>query len=159
MAYGNYAPFYRPAFFNPMQQMPMHENQNQFGTLYQQPMQNTMQAQPSNDMIWVNETEVSSYPVAPNNTVTLWDKNSPTIYIKSVDVNGVPSMRILDFSERHQSAPKTPQEHVCQCGGKYAPIDEFNALKEKFASLSQRFEELKENTYTPKSKNEVNNDG
>ena len=160
MAYGNYAPFYRPAFFNPMQTIPIHENANQFGTLYQQPMQNSMQPQPSNDMIWVlNETEATSYPVAPNNTVTLWDKNSPTIYIKSVDLNGVPSMRILDFSERHQIPAKSTQDNVCQCTGKYAPIDELNILKAQFDTLSQNFEDWKRNTTSQQNKNEVKNDG
>lgn len=172
MAYGNYAPFYRPGFFNPIQPMQMQniqDNGNQFGQPYQQPMQQQMQvpqmqmpmqSQPNNDMIWVlNETEATSYPVAPNNTVTLWDKNSPTIYIKSVDANGVPSMRILDFSERVPNAPKTAQEHVCKCGGRYAPIDEFNALKQKFAALSQRVEELKANPIAKSKKVEVENDG
>ena len=157
MAYGNYAPFYRPTFFNPMQQMPMNEPANQFAPIYQQPIQNGIQPQAGNDMIWVlNETEATSYPVAPNNTVTLWDKNSPTIYIKSVDVNGVPSMRILDFSERRQSTTKPPQDHVCGCGGKYAPMEEFNALKEEFATLSQKFNEWRTSA---ESKKEVKDDG
>ena len=79
MAYGNYAPFYRCGYFNPMQttQMPpMAENQGQFLPQYQQPI-----SQPTNDMIWVlGQTEAESYPVAPNNSVVLWDKNNPTIY-------------------------------------------------------------------------------
>ena len=42
MAYGNYAPFYRGGFFNPMQtptMPPMADNQNQFAPSYQQPIQ------------------------------------------------------------------------------------------------------------------------
>ena len=42
MAYGNYAPFYRGGFFNPMQTptMPqMADNQGQFAQPYQQPIQ------------------------------------------------------------------------------------------------------------------------
>ena len=69
MAY--YAPFYRPTYYDPVQQNPM----GQFNQQYQQPIQNAqmpMQGQPTNDFLWVlNENEATSYPVAPNNTVTL----------------------------------------------------------------------------------------
>ena len=104
MAY--YAPFYRPTYYDPVQQSQM----GQFNQQYQQPIAQTMQqapmqTQPTNDFLWVlNENEATSYPVAPNNTVTLWDKNLPTIYIKSVNAQGVPSMRILDFTERSSAA-------------------------------------------------------
>ena len=89
MSYGNYAPFYRGNYFNPLQ---TQEGLNQpMSQPYQQmqPRQMPIVQQPSapvNDMLWVlNESEATSYPVAPNNTVTLWDKNEPTIYIKSVN--------------------------------------------------------------------------
>lgn len=73
----------------------MADNQNQFAPSYQQPMQTNptpmpMQSQQTNDMIWVlNENEATSYPVAPNNSVVLWDKSNPTIYIKSVNAQGL----------------------------------------------------------------------
>ena len=82
-------------------------NQYKYGQqpIPQMPMQQMPMMQPANDMIWVlGEVEATSYPVAPNNTVTLWDKNTPTIYIKSANAQGVPSMRILDFTERTQGA-------------------------------------------------------
>ena len=85
MAY--YAPFYRPTYYDPVQQNPIGQFNQQFQQPMTQPMQNAqmpMQGQPTNDFLWVlNENEATSYPVAPNNTVTLWDKNLPTIYIKS----------------------------------------------------------------------------
>ena len=101
--------------------------------------------QPSNDMLWVlNETEATSYPVAPNNSVTLWDKNKDTVYIKSVNMQGVPSMRILDYTERTaENAPKTPEKHVCQCGSKFVSIDTFKALKSDLDVLRSELEELK----------------
>ena len=155
MAYGNYAPFYRGGFFNPMQTPTMPtiaENQNQFAQPYQAPMQTNpapmpMQAQQTNDMIWVlNENEATSYPVAPNNSVVLWDKNNPTIYVKSVNSNGMPSMRILDFTERnadtsnsHENAPKT---HECTCGDKYATKEQINDLRGKIDDLMAKYEEL-----------------
>src|SRR5574344_1626247 len=102
MAY--YAPFYRPTYYDPVQQSQMGQYNPQYQQPMAQPMQNAqmpLQGQPTNDFLWVlNENEATSYPVAPNNTVTLWDKNLPTIYIKSVNAQGVPSMRVLDFVER-----------------------------------------------------------
>lgn len=155
MAYGNYAPFYRGGFFNPMQTptMPqMADNQNQFAQPYQQPMQTNptpmpMQAQQTNDMIWVlNENEATSYPVAPNNSVVLWDKSNPTIYVKSVNANGMPSMRILDFTERNintsNSQENAPKTHECTCGDKYATKEQINDLKGKIDDLTAKYEEL-----------------
>lgn len=152
MAYGNYAPFYRGGYFNPMQapQMPqMAENQNQYAQTYQP------QVQPTTDMmIWVlNENEATSYPVAPNNSVVLWDKSNPTIYVKSVNGQGIPSMRILDFTERVANAPKTATEHVCQCGGKFATIEQFDGLQAKISELQGIIEDMqiKSNTKSTKT--------
>lgn len=171
MAYGNYAPFYRGGFFNPMQTptMPqMVDNQNQFSQPYQLQVQTNpapmpMQTQPTNDMIWVlNENEATSYPVAPNNSVVLWDKNNPTIYVKSVNANGMPSMRILDFTERnintYNSQENAPKTHECTCGDKFATKEQINDLKGKIDDLTAKYEELthavieKTKTTTKKSK-------
>lgn len=155
MAYGNYAPFYRGGFFNPMQTptMPqMADNQGQFAQPYQQPLQTNvtpipMQTQQTNDMIWVlNENEATSYPVAPNNSVVLWDKNNPTIYVKSVNANGMPSIRILDFVERNintsNSQENAPKTHECTCVDKYATKDQINDLRGKIDDLTAKYEEL-----------------
>ena len=152
MAYGNYAPFYRGGYFNPMQtsQMPnMAENQGQFSQPYQVPMQTNIapMTPPTNDMIWVlNENEATSYPVAPNNSVVLWDKSNPTIYVKSVNMNGMPSMRILDFKERSadslNSHENTPKKHECQCGDKFATKAQIKVLEDKIGDLTAKYEEL-----------------
>lgn len=154
MAYGNYAPFYRTGYFNPMQTQPMPnmaENQ-QFTQPYQAPMQTNpapmqMNTQPTNDMIWVlNENEATSYPVAPSNSVVLWDKSNPTIYVKSVNANGMPSMRVLDFTERIDNASNSPlnapKTHECTCGDKFATKEQFEALKGDFERLTAKVEDL-----------------
>ena len=161
MAYGNYAPFYRGGYFNPMQaptMTPMVDNQNQFGQQYQPPVQQQQVAPIANQlndmMLWVlGQTEAESYPVVPNNTVILWDKNEPTIYIKSVNMQGVPSMRILDFTERAVNAPKTTVDHVCQCGDKFATKEQLNALQGKFDDVMAIVEDLqtKSNSKSTKS--------
>lgn len=144
MAYpqNTYFPFYNP-MYNPAQmQQPIPQMQQMAQPMPQmQPIQPNPQPAPANDMIWVlGEVEATSYPVAPGNTVTLWDKNDPTIYIKSVNAQGVPSMRILDFSERAQGGQNKAAPHECHCAGRYAPIDEFNALREKFTDLRGEFD-------------------
>lgn len=55
----------------------------------------------SNDFIFVlDENAARSYPVANGQKVILWDRDNPTYYVKSVDINGIPTFRIFDFTER-----------------------------------------------------------
>ena len=145
MAYPYYAPYSRPmGYYNPS--IPQ---ENQIAQNYQpnqQPNQQLfVQPTPTNDLIFVlNEMEATAYPVAPNNSVTLWDKNKDTVYIKSVNAQGVPSMRILDYTERTaDNAPKTPDKHVCQCGSKFVSKEDFKALQGKLEALQGELEELK----------------
>lgn len=144
-----YAPYQRPTgYYNPSipqemqsaQQMPMQQPQQMQPNPIQMPMN-----QPYNDMIWVlSEIEAQSFPVAPNNSVTLWDKNKDTVYIKSVNMQGVPSIRILDYTERtDENAPKTHTEHVCQCGKDFVRKDAFEALQSEINALRSELEELK----------------
>lgn len=159
MAY--YAPFYRPTYYEPAQQNPMGQFNQQFQPPMAQPMQNAqmpMQGQPTNDFLWVlNENEATSYPVAPNNTVTLWDKNLPTIYIKSVNAQGVPSMRILDFTERLVNAPKTPSTPSFDSPNNFVTIDSFNALKDDVEALRGKLDELNAKPVAKSKKTEVEN--
>ena len=155
-----YAPYARPmGYYNPS--IPQENPNMQSGQPFSQPIQQPIQQfnngslqnlqqpliQPmlSNDMLFVlNETEATAYPVAPNNSVTLWDKNTDTVYIKSVNAQGVPSMRILDYTERAaDDAPKTPQKHECQCGGRFVSKETFEALQKEFEALRGELEELK----------------
>lgn len=142
MAY--YAPFYRPTYYDPVQQNPMGQFNQQYQQQMNQPIQQApMQGQLTNDFLWVlNENEATSYPVAPNNTVTLWDKNLPTIYIKSVNAQGVPSMRILDFTERAATAPRTPSVPSFNSPNNFVTLDSFNALKGDVEALRGKLDEL-----------------
>lgn len=67
---------------------------------YQQPLSGQNQAVNSS-IIWVSgEAGAKSYLVAPNSTVTLWDSESKTIYVKSADASGMPSMKVFEYKER-----------------------------------------------------------
>ncbi len=76
---------------------------------YQMPMQAQAQSQTSSGVIWVQgEAGAKSYLVAPNNTVYLWDSESQTIYVKSADASGMPSIKVLDYKVRNTAPePKT----------------------------------------------------
>ena len=158
MAYGNYAPFYRGGFFNPMQTptMPqMADNQGQFVQPYQAPLQTNPLSTPTpnNDMIFVlGQNEAESYPVAPNATVTMWDKNQKTFYIKTANAQGIPSMQIYDFTERVQSPSNSPTEHICTCGDKYATKEQLNAVEGKINDILAMYEELKDKQTTKTTK-------
>lgn len=170
-----YAPYYRPMnYYNPSipQDNQNMQNGQQFQQIpVQQPQQVPMQTpmaqptpMPSNDMLWVlNETEATSYPVAPNNSVTLWDKNKDTVYIKSVNMQGVPSMRILDYVERTaDNATKTDNNHNCQCGKEFVKVEAFERLQIEFEALRGELDELKAKSKAKATKkviDEVENDG
>lgn len=147
MAYPNY---FNGGYYPPYQNGALPDMLGQYKNQYQQmPMQQQMQTMaqptPTNDMIFVlNEAEATSYPVAPNNSVILWDKNNDVVYIKSVNMQGVPSFRVLDYKERtSENAPKTPDKHVCQCGSKFASKEDFKALQSEFEALRSELEEIK----------------
>lgn len=128
--YQNYFPYYT---------QPAQDMLNAYKQPYQQPIQQQpMQQQPTNEIIWVQgEAGAKGYLVAPNSTVVLWDTESPTIYVKTADTTGIPSMRVLDFTERNAPQPhRTAQEHVCECSSKlFTPIDDYKALEIRVAAL------------------------
>ena len=161
MAY--YAPFYRPTYYDPVQQNTMGQFNQQYQPPMSQPIQNAqmpMQGQPTNDFLWVlNENEATSYPVAPNNTVTLWDKNLPTIYIKSVNAQGVPSMRVLDFVERTSTNPTPPVGTAFNSPNNFVTLDSFNALKGDVEALRGKLDELNAKPVSKSKKTEVDIDG
>ena len=95
---GGFPATYQPVQYQPVQYQPMQYQQ--------QPQQQQQQAQPmSSNMIWVSgEAGAKAYLVAPNTTVQLWDSESQTIYLKSADESGMPTMKILDYTIREAQA-------------------------------------------------------
>lgn len=84
---------------------------NIFPTTYQPMGYNPQpQAQVQNSpLIWVSgETGAKAYLVAPNTTLPLWDSERQTIYLKSADASGMPSMKIIDYTIRDNSQPQAP---------------------------------------------------
>lgn len=84
---------------------------------YPQSQSQTVQTMPQmsppnnsgNSIIWVQgEAGAKSYMVAPNTTVALWDSETQTIYLKSADASGMPSMRVLDYTIRQNGSQGLP---------------------------------------------------
>ena len=88
-------------------------------------------------LIWVQgEAGAKSYLIAPNTSVPLWDSESPTIYIKSADSSGMPSMKILDYIVRDSNAPKAEKDTL---KAEYVTKAELEEFKTK---VMKKMEEL-----------------
>jgi len=93
--------------------------------------------QQQNGIIWVQgEAGAKSYLVAPNTTVQLWDSEAQTIYLKSADASGMPTMKILDYTIRDQGGQTAPA--VIQDHADYVTRDEFSALADRVEKLIER---------------------
>lgn len=129
----NYPYYYQP--YQPCQP-PMADQLTQLRQQQYQPMQNQQfqqQAPTSPSIVWVqNEMEASNYLVAPNSAVTLWDSNSPVVYLKQADASGKPSMKIYDLVERTQKPVQAVQAPTVE----YAPLSRLEALEARLNELT-----------------------
>jgi hypothetical protein len=170
MAYGNYAPFYRGQYFNPMQTpaMPNMENQNMqtsqpfsqpFGQPYQQPMMNQQNTipQPIDERVWVNgEVGARAHLLAPNVTLPLWDSDANYIYLKSSDSTGKMAMVKYKLVEETDNADRTQgngtTKHECTCGKEFVRIKDFDELRAKYEELEGIVKSMTEKPKTTASK-------
>lgn len=162
--FGNpyYAPYQYPNYyaqndgFKPQMQQPIQNNAQP------QQMLQTANFQPKNDMIWVlNESEAAAYPVAPNCSVVLWHKSEPILYIKSANMQGVPSMRIIDYKERTENVQNSPVINKNDLDGKFVTIEQFDNLKADFDGLKAEYNkiiELQNTKIEEKPKNQSKKD-
>lgn len=135
MAYNNGFPVNYPMYYNPTPQ-PQYTPQPQ----------QQAQAQPQNNtIIWVSgEAGAKAYLVAPNTTVQLWDSESQTIYLKSADASGMPSMKVLDYTIRDNAQAQSGQNvpTLTQPQADYVTRDEFNSFAQRvekhFADASKK---------------------
>lgn len=143
--YPQYQPGYYPA---PVPDQLAQLRQNQF-----QPMQQPQQFQPQQNppapsIVWVqSEQEALNFLVAPNSAVTLWDSNSPVVYLKQADASGKPSMKIYDLVERNSRSAQAPVTPPVE----YATKDELAALAARLDALTA----IKEASVKPTTKKTV----
>lgn len=121
-----------PANYQPIYQAPQYQPQvmQTPQPQYQAPQQAQQPAGGVSIVQIQGEAAAKSYLVAPNSTVQLWDMDAGVIYIKSADASGMPSMKILDFTVRGESASVSSSPAV-----EYATKEEVNALAEKIRGL------------------------
>ena len=56
--------------------------------------------QPQQSILWVQGIEgAKAYPVGAGNSVLLMDSDNQSMYIKSADQAGVPSLRVFEYKE------------------------------------------------------------
>lgn len=104
--------------------------------MIQQPQFQQPQQQQSG-IIWIQgEAAAKSYLVAPNTSVALFDSERQTVYIKSADASGMPSIKTLDYTIREAAqnvSPGAPKESVT-----YATKDDLNAVYAKIKGIEER---------------------
>ena len=108
--------------------------------------QQTPSVQPSvqGGINWIQgEQAAKSYLVAPNNSVVLFDSESQSIYIKSADASGMPSMKVLDYTIREVDKPNTPvNSAIYATNGDIERLNgDIEMLKKKLEKLTKRMKE------------------
>lgn len=141
MAYNNGFPVTYPQYYP---QYPQQQIQ------VPQPQAQAPQPQPTvpqqSNIIWVQgDAGAKSYLVAPNTTVQLWDSERQTIYLKSADASGMPTMKTLDYTIREQAQPQSVPvvSEQTQPKADYVTHQELKDFEDK---ITHKIEELKEET-------------
>ena len=113
----------------------MQGQQPNMASMY--PQQNTTPTQqPQNGLIWVQgESAARSWPVLPGTTTVLWDIDSSVIYLKSADISGMPSLKILDYTIRGTEG-KTEN---------YVTKSDFESLKHDIEEIKSRLKGNRKN--------------
>ena len=140
MAY--YAPFYRPTYYDPVQQNPMGQFNQQFQPPTTQPAAQPIAQQGNNGLIWVQgEAGAKSYIVSPGNTVMLMDSEGERFYLKSADASGMPMpLRIFEYKERTE-APS--QDFSAPVAAQNVNLDNFvtrEEFEQRMASIASQFQ-------------------
>lgn len=139
MPYNNYFPAgYQPMYYpqygynQPQQNQPVQQNVPQ-----NVPANQTM----NSGIIWVQgEAGAKSYQVAPNTAVQLWDSENQTIYLKSADANGIPSIKTLDYTIR-EAMPNSNAAIVSNFdSAAFATKNEVNTLAQQLAALQGKID-------------------
>lgn len=122
------------------------------------------QIQNQNSIIWVSGlVEAQSYPVAPNYAVALWEQSGKTIYLKSADATGKPSIRIYDLVERTEPSPSTSGTSEGKTAD-YATKEELGSVAGALKGILNDIEQMKGDLYgmagrkKPVKKTEVEED-
>lgn len=83
------------------------------------------------ELIRVNGLEgAKNYPLSPGSTVALFDADSDTMFIKSMDAGGFPSIRTFTFMETTSKPMDTTEARISNIEAEIANIKEaLNGIK------------------------------
>ncbi len=85
--------------------------------------------------VWVSgEGGAKAFILSPNESAELWDSEQQTIYLKSADASGIPSMKRLDYTIRSEGSTK-PSESVQSKGHINVSMEDLNALQGQIDAL------------------------
>ena len=128
MAYNGFPATYQPMFYQPQYQ-PQFQQQTP-----------TQPAPAQQNIIWVQgEAAARGYLMAPNTTLPLWDSESNTIFLKTTDAAGMPSMKVLDYTIRDTTPANAPVAASAAPGNNspaYATKADVDALTARIDALS-----------------------
>lgn len=129
MAYNPYATGYQPSYYPT------------FPTLnYNQPTQN--QNNGNSNLIYVQgEAGAKAYLTAPNTSILLLDSESPVLYLKTTDSNGLPTLKIMDYTVRDNSPTKVVNRDD------YATRDDISHIRKEIDEINRRLATIKERTH------------
>lgn len=129
MAYSNFPVNYQPMTYQQQNAMPQQ---------YQNP-----------GIIWVSgEAGAKAYMLAPNTTVPLWDSEAQSIYLKSTDASGMPSIKVLDYVIRDNPQPQAP---VATEKPDFVTHDELQEFETRVSNAIQELKEAKNESYGNRS--------
>ena len=155
MPYNSYFPMtYGQQFYSNYPQQSFAQNnvpQQNVQPVQAQPIQQPTPPMNSN-LIWVQgEAGAKSYLVAPNTAVQLWDSERQTIYLKSADASGMPSIKTLDYTIRETAQNSAPlAQNDAQMA--FATKDEVNTLASEITALKAEISGLTKRAETKTKK-------
>lgn len=129
-----YYPTFQP--YGYQDQLNQLRNANQMQG-YTMPMQQPRQDQ--NGLTWVQgEAGAKSWFVAPGCTVLLMDSENQRFYLKSADMNGMPSLRTFEYTE---IGAQRQEQQPSGNSGNFVTAEEFAGFKNE---VMKKLEDLSE---------------
>lgn len=114
---------------------------------YQNPYLNAQaisNAMNTNPIIWVQgESGAKAYPVAPGNSIALFDSEKDRFFIKTADASGMPSpLRVFNYTEQTANVQTNT---IQELPDEYVTRKEFEEFVEKMSHKSQYVRKEKSN--------------
>ena len=165
MAYNNGFPVNYNYYQQPMMQQPQMQQMQQMPQMMQQPMQQMQQQQMAQQQQQYpvvqsgfvrvrNENEARMYPVAPGNSITFIDENSPYAYTKTVNMGQLDrpifeKYRLVKEEDAPApvEAPNKPAEMPTIDSSIFATKDDIAAFKADMEAIRADIETFRSDLY------------